>query len=93
MLTKQYKLLYKSQSPFGGEDRYIYAHGHSPELADDGWEKWSLPIGNGYMGANVFGRTLTERIQITENSLSNPCLSASIIVGTEFMEYFASNTS
>jgi len=73
---KKYQLLYLNQSPFGGEDRYIYAHGHSPELADDGWEKWSLPIGNGYMGANVFGRTLTERIQITENSLSNPCLSA-----------------
>ncbi len=40
--------------------------------APDGWEKWSLPIGNGYMGANVFGRTDVERIQITENSLCNP---------------------
>ena len=29
-------------------------------------------IGNGYMGANVFGRTDVERIQITENSLCNP---------------------
>jgi len=38
----------------------------------DGWEKWSLPIGNGYMGVNVFGRTETERLQITENSLCNP---------------------
>ena len=38
----------------------------------DGWEKWSLPIGNGYMGVNVFGRTGTERLQITENSLCNP---------------------
>ncbi|PWL98571.1 MAG: hypothetical protein DBY04_03690 [Clostridiales bacterium] len=39
-----------------------------------GWEKWSLPLGNSYMGASVFGRTGTERIQITENSLSNPFL-------------------
>lgn len=34
--------------------------------------KWSLPLGNGYFGANVFGRTDTERIQLTEKSLSNP---------------------
>jgi alpha-L-fucosidase 2 len=33
---------------------------------------WSLPLGNGYFGANVFGRTVIERIQLTENSLSNP---------------------
>lgn len=39
---------------------------------DDGWEKWALPIGNGYMGAMVFGRYDTERIQITENSMFNP---------------------
>ena len=40
--------------------------------SDNGWEQWSLPLGCGYMGANVFGRTDTERIQITENSLANP---------------------
>ncbi len=40
--------------------------------ADDDWERWSLPIGNGYFGANLFGRTETERIQITEKTLSNP---------------------
>ena len=38
----------------------------------EAWEKWSLPLGNGYFGANVFGRTDTERIQLTEKSLSNP---------------------
>ncbi len=38
----------------------------------EAWEKWSLPLGNGFFGANVFGRTGTERIQLTENSLSNP---------------------
>ncbi len=40
--------------------------------APHGWEKWSLPLGNGYMGVNVFGRTDEERLQITENSLCNP---------------------
>lgn len=57
---KSYRLFYKS-----------------PALAakageDEAWEKWSLPLGNGYFGANIFGRTDTERIQITEKSLSNP---------------------
>ena len=37
-----------------------------------GWEHQSLPIGNGWMGANVFGIVGRERIQITENSLQNP---------------------
>ncbi len=36
------------------------------------WEKEALPLGNSYMGAMVFGKTDTERIQISENSLSNP---------------------
>jgi alpha-L-fucosidase 2 len=39
---------------------------------DAGWENFSLPLGNGYMGANVFGIVERERIQITENSLENP---------------------
>jgi len=40
--------------------------------APHGWEKWSLPIGCGWMGVNVFGRTDEERLQVTENSLCNP---------------------
>ena len=39
---------------------------------DESWERWSLPIANGYFGANVFGRTETERIQISEKTLVNP---------------------
>ena len=39
---------------------------------NDDWERWSLPIGNGYFGANVFGRTETERIQISEKTIVNP---------------------
>ena len=34
-----------------------------------GWVNSSIPLGNGYMGANVFGGEDKERIQITENSL------------------------
>ncbi|MBR5871387.1 MAG: glycoside hydrolase N-terminal domain-containing protein [Clostridia bacterium] len=38
----------------------------------EGWERESMPIGNSYMGGNVFGGVEYERIQITENSLENP---------------------
>ncbi len=38
----------------------------------DDWQNWSIPIGNGYFGANVFGRTETERIQLSEKTLANP---------------------
>ena len=34
-----------------------------------GWANDSIPMGNGYMGGNVFGGTTGDRIQITENSL------------------------
>ena len=37
-----------------------------------GWEKWSLPLGNSYFGASVFGRIAVERVNVTENSFSNP---------------------
>ncbi len=36
---------------------------------DFGWVNDSIPLGNGYMGVNVFGGVDTERLQITENSL------------------------
>ncbi len=44
---------------------------------NDDWERWSIPLGNGYFGANVFGRTDSERIQITEKTLGNPYYVAS----------------
>ena len=37
-----------------------------------GWEHQSMPVGNGWLGANVFGIVHRDRIQITENSLQNP---------------------
>jgi len=39
---------------------------------DCAWEKYSLPLGNGYFGANVFGRLGTERVQISDPTLANP---------------------
>ena len=36
------------------------------------WERYSLPLGNGFFGANVFGRLGTERIQISDPTLANP---------------------
>ena len=36
---------------------------------DYDWERRSFPMGNGYMGVNLFGGVSTERLQITENSL------------------------
>ena len=37
----------------------------------EGWEKYSLPIGNGRFGASIFGGTKKERIQITTNEFAN----------------------
>lgn len=61
------KLWYDEPAPMGG-----IATSGSDKGYDRAWENWSLPLGCGYMGVNVFGRTDTERIQITENSLANP---------------------
>ncbi len=63
------KLWYDEETPFINEC--------SPEASmmagqDIGWQNWSFPLGNGYFGANVFGRVETERVQITEKTLSNP---------------------
>ena len=42
------------------------------QSTNEGWEKYSLPIGNGYFGASVFGGTESERIQFTTNTFANP---------------------
>ncbi len=66
-MAKELRLWYDKEAPFGNEN----INRRSADVDDDGWEKWSLPIGNGYMGVNIFGRTYTERLQITENSMVN----------------------
>lgn len=65
------RLWYESEAPKINENSPS-AHTRLQYPADEGWERWSLPIGNGYFGANVFGRCDTERIQITEKTLQNP---------------------
>ena len=67
MENKEMKLWYTSPAPTDGDE--IRHHSETKPGPDDGWEKWSLPIGCGWFGANIFGRTDTERVQITENSL------------------------
>lgn len=62
----KYRLLYRSPAPVWND--------FSRAITDESsWERFSLPVGNGLLGANVFGRLETERIQVTENSLFNPC--------------------
>ena len=67
---KKYELWYATPAPNRGADYKAQISGRGfPWDAD--WENLSLPLGNGYLGANIFGRTDQERIQLTENSLSN----------------------
>ena len=54
---------------------------------DPAWENWSLPIGNGYMGASIFGRTTTERVQLTENSMAAKSLYGGVGL-TSFAELY-----
>lgn len=77
-MSEQLKLFYDKEAPFGLEDRDRVpntAYSHIFDDVDDGWERWSLPLGNGYCGINVFGRTETERIQISEKTLHFPHIS------------------
>lgn len=41
---------------------------HKPN-PDQAWEKYALPLGNGFIGAMVYGGTSYERVQINEHSL------------------------
>ena len=63
------RLWYDEPAPITATEHSNKATGSSG--SDIAWEQYSLPIGNGYMGANIFGRTETERLQITEPTLAN----------------------
>ena len=54
-MSKELKLRYKTPA----------------DRTNDGWERYSLPVGNGYGGANVFGGTDEERLQFTTNVFAN----------------------
>lgn len=62
----QYRLWYNAPVPNTG---IVIPTGESDRPLDLDWENWSLPIGNGYMGASIFGRTDSERLQITDKTL------------------------
>lgn len=63
---KTYELWYDSPAPNNGG---VFRIGETDRPIDLDWENRSLPIGNGYMGASVFGRTDSERLQITDKTL------------------------
>lgn len=62
----QYRLWYNAPAPDTG---IVFPVGESDRPLDLDWESWSLPIGNGYMGASIFGRTDSERLQFTDKTL------------------------
>ena len=76
MITNSKEYFIRDNAPAPAEndriDRVPYLSGKLDISPGDGWENRGMPIGNGYLGAVVFGRTDTERIQITENSFCNP---------------------
>jgi alpha-L-fucosidase 2 len=69
IMNRVYEVWDDQPAPNRGSDYSIIKSRGYPYDAD--WESHSYPIGNGYMGANIFGRTDTERIQITEKTLAN----------------------
>ena len=74
-MSTKFRLFYDKEAPYGFENRDRVpdsGYNHIFDDVDDGWERWSLPLGNGYFGINVFGRTETERIQISEKTLHFP---------------------
>ena len=64
--NKIYKLWYDAPAP---NNVGIFRPQETDRPIDLDWENLSLPIGNGYMGASVFGRTDSERLQITDKTL------------------------
>lgn len=68
-LIKDYILWYNRPAyNRGGDFSQIVSRGFP---YDEDWERWSLPIGNGAIGACLFGRTDTERIQLAEKTMGN----------------------
>ncbi|MFV0565412.1 MAG: glycosyl hydrolase family 95 catalytic domain-containing protein [Flavobacteriaceae bacterium] len=66
--NRVYEVWDDQPAPNRGNDGSIKSRGYP---YDFDWEAHSYPIGNGYMGANIFGRTDVDRIQITDKTLTN----------------------
>ena len=79
-LRKKTRAMYEAyQSVMGDWDMY-----HTPRYEDRiwftepapdtgaGWEQYSLPLGNGYLGTSVFGGTETEVLSFADKTMYNP---------------------
>lgn len=51
--------------------KYIMKYYVAAEDSLESWESQSLPIGNGFFGASVFGGVQNERVQFTTNEFAN----------------------
>ena len=51
--------------------KYVLKYYQPAEDSAKGWENYSLPLGNGYFGVSVFGRTDLERLQFASNAFAN----------------------
>ena len=66
-VMKQNPMILRYDAPAPIKDDFL-----DSSTYENSWERFSLPLGNGYFGANLFGRLLTERVQISDPTLCNP---------------------
>ena len=59
----------KVETPVTKQTNYHLSYNQPAATTYDGWEKQALPVGNGEMGAKVFGLIGEERIQYNEKTL------------------------
>lgn len=70
---------------------YILKFDVPAEDSLEGWEQYSLPIGNGYFGASIFGRTDSEKIQFTTNVFANTYKQGGVSSFAEIYIHFGHN--
>ena len=63
---KQNPMILRYDAPVPVKDDFL-----SYSTYENSWERYSLPLGNGFFGANLFGRLGTERVQISDPTLAN----------------------
>src|SRR6266496_2221698 len=59
----------ESSAVAAGERGMVLWYDEPAPDTSDGWESRSLPIGNGAMGATIFGGVTDERVQFNEKTL------------------------
>ena len=67
--AKENKEPEKADQPVTKQENYQLNYNQPTAPSYDGWEKQALPVGNGEMGAKVFGLIGEERIQYNEKTL------------------------